>query len=75
MQRSPPKAELKADPLQHYLIGLARKLGMTYRRLQLEMGQGEVAYQLAYDELEADAHKRRNKQAEQAAGALRRHRR
>lgn len=61
-----PKATLKADPIQRYLRGLARELHMTYRRLLEELEPGEIAYELAYDEMETD---RRNKQAERARAA------
>jgi len=45
---------------------------MTLQRFLQEMGPGEIAYQIAYDELEADARSKRAQQARGAASALRR---
>jgi hypothetical protein len=56
VQRTAPKAALQADPLLRYQYGLAREMGMTLKRLVAELGPGEIAYQIAYDELETNKH-------------------
>lgn len=64
MRKKPLAKVLTTDPLLRYQFGLARDLHMTHKRLMEELGTGELAYWVAYDELEADA---RSKQAERAA--------
>jgi hypothetical protein len=70
----PPKAALQTDSLLRYQYGLARELGMTHQRLIRELGQGEIAYQIAYDELEADARSKAAERARMAATGLQRRR-
>ena len=45
---------------------------MSLKRLERELGQGEIAYQLAYDELEMDARSKRAEQTRKASRELRR---
>ncbi len=50
-----PKVRLETDPITKYLVGLARELHMTYGRLLHDLdtyGHGELALQIAYDEME-----------------------
>jgi hypothetical protein len=72
VQRTAPKAALQADPLLRYQYGLAREMGMTLKRLVAELGPGEIAYQIAYDELETDARSKRAEQARRVSTALQR---
>lgn len=50
----PPKAAMKDDQLLRYQYRLARELGMTHARLVQELAPGEIAFQMAYDELEME---------------------
>lgn len=47
---------------------------MTHKRLISELGLGELAYQLAYDELEADARSKQAERTRHAADSLQRKR-
>jgi hypothetical protein len=47
-------------------------MGMTLKRLVAELGPGEIAYQIAYDELETDARSKRAEQARRVSTALQR---
>lgn len=73
MQRKPLKATLQTDPILRYQYGLARDLHMTHKRLMDELGTGEIAYQIAYDELEAVARSKQAERARQIADQLKKH--
>lgn len=57
-----------------YQFGLARDLHMTHKRLLKELGQGEITYQIAYDELEADARSKQAERTRRAAESMQRQR-
>lgn len=62
-----PKAQLLADGELHFQYQLAKELGMTHRRLLVELGTGETAYWRGVFELENEHFEQSRRNAEHQA--------
>jgi hypothetical protein len=68
LPRRTRKAQLLANSLSlHSEYIIAEKLGMTHARLLRELGPGEMAYWLAFLEIEHDQYQQMRKDTERKA--------
>jgi hypothetical protein len=58
---------IQGDPLLAYQLSLSRELGMTLKRLVQEIGPGEIALQIAYDDIEMNRRSKAKADAERRA--------